>query len=205
MITANLSKNKIIDRQIGQYLQHNQDNKLTSMNSSDTVILKAFLAALMRLEKPLPSDLQNQINEIGKTFLENITKLAFVVKQYSPLEQEYHSARYTLEDKGERLWFSATDVLDSTQIDEEKLTQFAAEVFNAEDSVGFVKQVYAESTEIGKILFQLRRQTSFMVEITEEIPEEELWVWQNSAVWASLERGLQQAQASKGSYLGDFS
>jgi hypothetical protein len=175
------------------------------MNSSDTVILKAFLAALMRLEKPLPSDLQNQINKIGKTFPENITKLSFVVKQDSLLEQEYHSARYTLEDKCERLWFSATKVLDSTQIDEEKLTQFATEVFQTEDSVTFVKQAYTESSEIGKILFQLRQQTSFMVESTEEIPEEELWVWQNSAVWASLERGLQQAQAGKGRYLGDFS
>jgi hypothetical protein len=175
------------------------------MNSSNTVILKAFLAALMRLEKPLPSDLQNQINAIGKSFPDNITKLAFIVKQYSLLEQEYHSARYTLEDQGERLWFSATEVLDSTQIDEEKLTQLATEIFNAEDSVSFVKQAYAESSEIGKILFELRRQTSFMVKITEEIPEEELWVWQNSAVWASLERGLQQAQAGKGRYLGDFS
>jgi hypothetical protein len=175
------------------------------MNSSDTVILKAFLAALMRLETALPSDLQAKINQIGQNFAETITKLDFIVKEYSPLEQEYHSARYNLEDKAERLWFSATEVWDSTQIDEEKLAKFAVEVFVAEDSVNLVKQVYAESGELGKILFQLRQQTSFMVENTEEIPEEELWVWQNSAVWASLERGLQQAQTAKGRYLGDFS
>jgi hypothetical protein len=175
------------------------------MNSNDTLILKAFIAALMRLEKPLPSDLQNQIHEIGRTFPDNLTKVNFAVKEYSPLEQEYDFARYTLENRGERLCFLATEVLNFTQIDEERLTLFAGEVFKAEDSVSYVKQAYAESGEIGKILFQLRRQTSFMVEITEEIPEEELWVWQNSAVWASLERGLQQAQAGKGRYLGDFS
>lgn len=175
------------------------------MNSSDTVILKAFLAALMRLETALPSDLQAKINQIGQNLPETITKLDFIVKEYSLLEQEYHSARYNLEDKAERLWFSATEVWDSMQIDEDQLAKFAVEVFVAEDSVNLVKQVYAESGELGKILFQLRQQTSFMVKNTEEIPEEELWVWQNSAVWASLERGLQQAQTAKGSYLGDFS
>jgi hypothetical protein len=175
------------------------------MNSSDTVILKAFLAALMRLEKALPFDLQNKISEVGKTFPENITKLDFIVREYPLLEQEYHSARYNLEDKGERLWFSATKVWDSPQIDEEKLAKFAVEVFMAKDSVHLVNQAYTESGELGKILFQLRQQTSFMVKNTEEIPDEELWVWQNSVVWASLERGLQQAQTAKGRYLGNFS
>ena len=43
-----------------------------------------------------------------------------------------------------------------------------------------------------------------MVKNADSIPEAELWIWQNPMVWASLERGLRQAQAGEVHYLGSF-
>jgi hypothetical protein len=43
-----------------------------------------------------------------------------------------------------------------------------------------------------------------MLKDVQNIPKEEQWLWQDSTAWASLERGLRQAAAGKGRYLGDF-
>lgn len=177
------------------------------MNSFDKITLNAFLAGLMRLSESLSVDLQNQLKEIAKNFPAAIFKLHTVAKKYPPLQLEYMEACSILQNDG---GFRSSVVLelqvdDVVEISNEKLMNFAVEVFNADDSVSFVQKVYTESSEIGKFLFQLRRQTSFMVKKYQNIPAEELWVWQDPRVWASLESGLRQAQAGKGRYLGDFS
>lgn len=175
------------------------------MDSFDEVTLNAFLAALMRQENSLPADLQNELKEIGKTFSSNVGKLHALAKKYSLLEQEYMSARSALQDDGERFRSSTVlEVEDSAEISDDKLMNFAVEVLNADDSVNFVKKAYTESSEIGQFLFQLRRQTSFMVRDAHNIPQEELWVWEDPTVWDSLERGLRQAQAGEVHDLGSF-
>ncbi len=171
------------------------------MDTHDVVTLKAFLAALMRLEDSLSTDLQNHCNEIGKTFPTEIAKLHTLVKDYSALKQEYMDARMCMQE-GE----TQQPRQDEYSVEgDAKLINFAVEVLNATDSVNLVKKAYAESTELGAILFKLRRQTSFMVRDAQNIPEEELWVWQSPTAWAELESGLRQAQAGLGRYLGDFS
>jgi hypothetical protein len=174
------------------------------MNSLDAITLKAFLAALMRLDDSLSANLQNQLNEIGNTFPSDVSQLHALAKSYSSLEKEYMDARLALQKDGERFRFAIPEPEYSTQISDEKIINFAVEVLKSDDSVNFLKKKAQESSELGQLLFQLRRQTSFMVKDTQNIPEEEQWLWQNPTAWASLERGLRQATAGKGRYLGDF-
>lgn len=174
------------------------------MNSLDTITLKSFLAALMRLDGFLPAELQHQLNEIGKAFPSDVPKLHALAKNYPPLEQEYMDARLALQKDGERFRFAIPEADYSAQISDEKLINFAAEVLNADDSVDLVKKAATESNALGQILFGLRRQTSFMVKDARDIPEEELWLWQNRAAWTSLERGLREAASGEVHDLGSF-
>ncbi len=171
------------------------------MDTLDVITLKAFLAALMRLEDSLSLDLQKQLNEIGQTFPKDIAKLHTLVKDYSPLKQEYMDARVAMQSETGQPRQDECLVENS----DEKLLNFAIKVLKATDSVNLVHKAYTESTELGAILFKLRRQTSFMVKDAQNIPQEELWVWQSPTAWAELEHGLRQAQAGIGRYLGDFS
>jgi hypothetical protein len=173
------------------------------MDTLDAVTLKAFLAALMRLEDSLSTDLQNQLNEIGKTFPRDIAKLHTLVKDYSPLKQEYMDARVAMQVSETRIGSQQDEC--PVENGDEKLINFAVEVLKATDSVNLVHKAYTESTELGAILFKLRLSTSFMVKDAQNIPQEELWVWMSPTAWAELERGLRQAQAGLGRYLGDFS
>ena len=127
------------------------------MDSLDTITLLAFLAALTRLGNSLPTDLQNQLKEIGKTFPSHVSKLHTLAKSYSPLEQGYKDARLALQQDGERFRFAVPE-LESSQLSDEKIMNFAIEVLNAKDSVKLVKK-QAESSIFGNLLFGLRRQT----------------------------------------------
>ncbi len=174
------------------------------MDILDTSTLKAFVAALMRLDDSLPEDVQNQLNEIAKEFPTDVSKLHTLAKDYSPLAQEYMDARLALQKDGELFRSAQADLDYSAEINNDKILSFAVEVFNADDSVDFVKKKAQESSVLGHILFRLRRQTSFMVINSQYLPKEELWLWQDSTAWASLERGLRQAAAGDAHYLGSF-
>ncbi len=127
------------------------------MDSLDTITLLAFLAALMRLENSLPADLQNQLNEIGKMFPSNVSKLHALAKSYSPLEQGYKDARLALQQDGERFRSAVPELEESSQLSDERIMNFAVEVLNSDDSVKLVKQ--AQSSVFGQLLFGLQRQT----------------------------------------------
>ncbi|HAJ64956.1 MAG TPA: hypothetical protein DCP31_41720 [Cyanobacteria bacterium UBA8543] len=174
------------------------------METLDTITLKAFVAALMRLDDSLPKDVQNQLNEIAQEFLTDVSKLHTLAKDYSPLTQEYMDARLALQKDGERFRADPADPDYSAEISNDTILSFAIEVFKADDSVNFVKKKAQESSVLGHILFRLRRQTSFMVINSQYLPKEELWLWQDSTAWAALERGLRQAAARDAHYLGSF-
>jgi hypothetical protein len=176
------------------------------MNNIDKLTLKAFLAALMRLEAPLPDELQNQLKEISKTWPPDVDKLDALTEIYPPLENEYLEARSILQNDGERFRSSGIQTVKETVVlTDEKLIDLAVKIFSSEDSVNSLNQAYTEASPTGQFLFQLRRQTSIIAKDSQNIPEEEVWVWQDPVVWASLERGLKQAKAGEGRYLGDFS
>ncbi len=177
------------------------------MNSLDAITLKAFLTALIRLDNSLSAEVQNQLNETADTFPANLSTLHELAKSYSPLEQEYMEARVALQDDGERLRFVfPTD--NPIQVSDQQIINFAIEVLQAKDSVNLAKQKAQESNELGQLLFELERRTSFMVKYPytslKDIPQEEQWLWQEPTAWAALERGLRQAQAGRGRSLGSF-
>ena len=172
------------------------------MDSLDAITIKAFLSALIRLDAPLPTDLQNQLNKISKSFPSD-SKLHALAKSYPPLAQEYTDARLVQKD-GERFRLAVAEPDCSAQVGDEQIHNFVVEVLKAEDSVDLVKKHARGSDVLGQLLFRLQRQTSFMVKDERSIPEEELWLWQNPKAWASLESGLRQATAGKGRFLGDF-
>jgi hypothetical protein len=124
------------------------------MDSLDIITLLAFLAALAQLDDSLPADLQHQLNEIGKTFPSNVSKLDAIAESYSPLEEKYKDARL-LQQHGERFRRAVTEPDDSAQLSDEKLMNFAVEVLNADDSVNLVKQQTQESNALGQLLFGL--------------------------------------------------
>lgn len=178
------------------------------MNSLEAITLKAFLTALIRLDDSLPVEVQKSLNEAAEKFPANVSQLHVLAKSYSPLNQEYMEARLALEDDSERLQFTVPEADDLAQISDEQIINFAVLVLKSNDSVNFAKTKAQESNALGKLLLGLVHQTSFMVKNSymsrEDIPEEERWLWQNPRAWASLERGLRQAQAGKGRYLGSF-
>ncbi len=177
------------------------------MNSLDAITLKAFLAALIRLDTSFSTEVQNQLNQSADTFPENVSTLHELAKSYSPLKQEYMDALIALQDDGERQRLIIFND-GSIQVSEQKILNFAIEVLQSQDSVNLAKNKAQESSELGKLLFELERRTSFMVKHSytslEDIPQEEQWLWQDPTAWAALERGLQQAQAGKGRSLGSF-
>lgn len=60
----------------------------------DANIVKAFIAALAQLNEPLPAEVQQQIQDIGKT--ERFSRLSLLAKQHKPLETAYQQARLYL-------------------------------------------------------------------------------------------------------------
>ena len=126
------------------------------MNSLDAITLKAFLAALNRLDKSLPADIQNQLNAIAETFPSDVSKLHALARGYSPLDKDYMDARILLQGSdGERLRFSIPESDNSAQISEEELINFAVEILKADDSVNLVKKKAQESNVLRQLLFPL--------------------------------------------------
>lgn len=79
------------------------------MNYEDTLTLNAFLAAIARLQKPLPEGLLRQLDEIEQNLPRSVYKLHKLAKQFEPLHREYIAALRDQPSEGERLKFSAAD------------------------------------------------------------------------------------------------
>lgn len=125
------------------------------MNSLDAITLKAFITALNRLDNSLPADVQNQLNEIAKTFPSDVSKLHVLARSYSPLDHEYMDARIALQNDGERLRFAVPESDNLAQISDEAIINFVVELFNADDSVNLVKKKAQESNALRQLLFPL--------------------------------------------------
>ena len=73
------------------------------MQQEDTNTLNNFMTAAMRLQHPLPADIQSQLDQIVEEFPESIWQLHNLAKRYEPLRQEYFTVLQEMPSEGERL------------------------------------------------------------------------------------------------------
>ncbi|WP_449417792.1 hypothetical protein [Phormidium nigroviride] len=67
------------------------------MTDTEADILKAFIAALTQQKEPLPTDVQKELNSLGKTL--NTDELDTIAKKYPPLLNSYEKAHKLLVEK----------------------------------------------------------------------------------------------------------
>lgn len=127
------------------------------MQPLEAYTLKAFLAALLQLDSPLPDNLQAQVNQIR--IPADVGKLHALAVSYSPLDSFYKAARETLwsvakergkgfipEHEPERFNTETENIVKQSsfkemvveldeKIDDEKLAEIATEIFAAHSSV----------------------------------------------------------------------
>jgi len=72
------------------------------MKDHEAVTFKAFLFALAQQTSPLAADLQDRLNQIGKSLNENINNLDAIARQNPRLSQPYKTARQWLDAPQER-------------------------------------------------------------------------------------------------------
>ena len=110
------------------------------MNDNDTQNLTALLNALKKLNKPLPPDIQSQINQIGETLKTDPTNINIdtIAEDYPPLDEVYQDELTNLEKHaGERN--KGLPPLPLTQETTTELTNAAINTFTAKDSVTAAK------------------------------------------------------------------
>ena len=124
-----------------------------TMKDNDIIHVFAFLTALSQLDTPLPSDIQSQLNNIGKALElnpSNIRGLDLIAEDYPDLDQIYQQEVLKIHGLiGVRSKSLPPEPLSNKPTNE--LTNAAVNVFNSYDSVDTAKKV-ATSNFITKIL-----------------------------------------------------
>jgi len=123
------------------------------MKDNDIINVFAFLTALGQLDTPLPSDIQSQLNNIGKALElnpSNIHGLDLIAEDYPDLDHIYQQEILKIRGLiGERNKSLPPEPLSNKPTNE--LTNAAVNIFNSYDSVDTAKKV-ATSNFITKIL-----------------------------------------------------
>ena len=112
------------------------------MKPSNQFILQAFLKALSQLEKPLPREIQQQLNEIGKTLKThstNLDNLDNIAENYKPLDELYQKELTS--------FYQVFRDISKSILPEElpkqptpEIVNTATDVFSADDSVAEAKK-----------------------------------------------------------------
>jgi hypothetical protein len=146
------------------------------MQSLDAITLKASLEALVRLDVPLPVDVQTHLHEIVQDLPASMPRLRGLMEnleqKYPPLYDEYISALLILSDEGDRLKFAGSDpetevareqieqaYLLSTyeywaEVSDEKALELASEAFSAEHPSEYLRDLIAEAIERSHPLYE---------------------------------------------------
>ncbi|MFM7406285.1 MAG: hypothetical protein ACKO3K_06385 [Cuspidothrix sp.] len=123
------------------------------MKDNDIISVFAFLTALSQLNKSLPTNIQAQLNNIGKAIElnpSNIRGLDLIAESYPDLDEIYKQEVLKIRGLiGERNKGSKPDPLSNKPTNE--LTNAAINVFNNIESVTTAKEVVTPSF-ISKIL-----------------------------------------------------
>ncbi|PAX49789.1 hypothetical protein [Brunnivagina elsteri] len=115
------------------------------MKSTDILILQAFLNALPQLDKPLPDEIQKQLNEFGETLTVNSTNvgtLDTIAKTYQPLNTFYQTELTSLVTIGAEK-SKGIENLPPEEKPNQKIPETintARDVFNDKDSVAAAKK-----------------------------------------------------------------
>ena len=124
-----------------------------TMKDNDIIHVFAFLTALSQLDTPLPSDIQSQLNNIGKALElnpSNIRGLDLIAEDYPDLDQIYQQEVLKIHGLiGVRSKSLPPEPLSNKPTNE--LTNAAVNVFNSYDSVDTAKKV-TTSNFITKVL-----------------------------------------------------
>jgi len=112
------------------------------MNHYDVIVLQAFLAALRRLDKGLPKDVQGQLQALAKSLAVDegeVIKLDAIASSFPSLNTIYQEELASLKQAaGERS--KGWKPLPLSQKKTTELINSARNVFSADDSVEKVKQ-----------------------------------------------------------------
>jgi hypothetical protein len=112
------------------------------MKPSDILILEAFLVALSHLDKPLPTEIQKQLNQIGaalKLDSNNLGNLDLIAESYQPLDTLYQKKLTSLKSvAAEKNKGLPPEPLPNEPTPE--IINTARDVFSADDSVVAAKK-----------------------------------------------------------------
>lgn len=113
------------------------------MKPNDLMTLTAFLAALTKLDEPLPANIQAQLKEISKALTAeptNIGNLDAIAESYPPLDKVYQKELAALEnDVGERN--KGLEPLPLPSEPTRELTNAAINTFSNDNSISAAKQL----------------------------------------------------------------
>lgn len=114
------------------------------MKSTDIIILQAFLNALCELDKPLPVEIQKQLNQFGESLTDNSTnigELDTIAKSYIPLNVVYQTELQSLVATGAEKSRGIEDLPSEEEINQKtpEITNTSRNVLIAPDSVAAAK------------------------------------------------------------------
>ncbi|QSJ15064.1 hypothetical protein JYQ62_24815 [Nostoc sp. UHCC 0702] len=112
------------------------------MKPSDEITLQAFLKALSQLEKPLPREIQQRLNEIGKTLKThstNLDNLDNIAESYKPLDELYQK-ELTAFNQVSRVKSKGLSPEELPKQPTPEIVNTATDVFSADDSVAEAKK-----------------------------------------------------------------
>jgi hypothetical protein len=127
------------------------------MKPTDIIILQAFLKALPQLDKPLPIETQNQLNQFGSSLTfnsTNIGKLDIIAKTYQPLDEVYQTELESLVATGaeKSRGIENLPLPENPNSNTPEIINTARNVFNDKDSVAAAKKYQQPQNILERIL-----------------------------------------------------
>jgi len=117
-----------------------------------------MLTALQQMDTPVPVEVQDELNTVGKGLPESVSQLHVIAKSYAPLNQKYRLARLVLQnDFAERLIFTKPELDNPIQARDVEALELATSVLMARDSVTEAHRLITASRVFSQVLIQLQQ------------------------------------------------
>lgn len=116
---------------------------MNSLNPLDLVTLEAFLTALAQLDS-VPSDVLNQLKNLGAISSDNVGRLNAVAETYSLLNALYDEARLVIGDDSERNKGPIPEIDHQAENHSLELINLADEIFSSSNPENTIKKAYSK-------------------------------------------------------------